>query len=259
MSAANRGAVRDPDDFYVTPAWTTRSILRAIAPRLSPEWCAPILEPSAGNGAIVDELRAFGFPSECVEAIEIDPKRADASGAKCADFLTVEPDPRFELVITNPPFSLALQFAKHAIQFLRPGGTLALLTRINWLASEERSEWMRDNTPSVYVLPKRPPFAASVKCVGVPTSKLLSGCGYRETLAIDAPRPKRCPKCGDGKIRTTTTDATEYAWMIWRPQVCVCFRAFGCSCFGARKHAAPARVHILPMPDPLDRFAEVTL
>lgn len=210
----------------------------------------PVLEPSAGNGAIVDELRAFGFPSESIEAVELDPKRADASGARCADFLTVEPDPRFELVITNPPFSLAMEFAKHALQFLRPGGTLALLLRLNWLGSEDRSEWLRANTPSVYVLSKRPPFAASIKCIGGAPPKVIDAhfgpCGFKQTLSLDAARPKRCPEC-DGKIRTTTTDATEYAWMVWRPFVCSC-----CSAPGS--HSAPARLRILPMPDPLDRF-----
>jgi hypothetical protein len=212
VSATNRGAVRNADDFYATPPWATRSILKALCRDRALYSPMAILEPSAGNGAIVDEIRAFGFPNEGIEAIEIDPNRADASGAQCADFLTIAPDPRFDLVITNPPFSLALEFAKHALQFLRPGGTLALLLRLNWLASGKRSEWLRDNTPSLYVLPKRPSFSA------------------------------------DGK-----TDATDYAWFVWRPSVCDC-----CLCAPALgRYAAPARVHILPRPV-IERARRVT-
>lgn len=34
----------------------------------------------------------------------------------------------------------------------------AFLLRLNWLASQKRAFWLRKNTPSVYVLPKRPSF-----------------------------------------------------------------------------------------------------
>lgn len=95
MSAAGRGAIRQPDDFYATPAWCVDALLRGCA-LPSGRW----LEPTAGDGAIVgevlryrrdvlwhlvesraEELQAGGgllarvlcpdFPAECVDAIEI--------------------------------------------------------------------------------------------------------------------------------------------------------------------------------------------
>ncbi len=157
MSATNRGAERVADDFYETPPWVTRLILEVAAP---PPLLGPIsiLEPAAGTGAIIDELIAYGYPSENIVGVEIDPSRADAAGAMCANFLELEPNPVYELVITNPPYSLALDFAKHAIEFVRPGGLLVLLMRLNWLASIKRAAWLRENTPDVWVIPKRPSF-----------------------------------------------------------------------------------------------------
>lgn len=153
MSATNRGAERRADDFYATPAWATRAILPALLPSRG-----RILEPAAGDGAIIDQLIAFGVPSEEIDAFEIDRGRAEASGAICADFLDQQPTALYGVVVTNPPYSLAFEFAKHGVKFLRPGGVLALLTRINWLASQKRAPWLRENTPSVHVLPKRPSF-----------------------------------------------------------------------------------------------------
>lgn len=156
MSAAGRGAERRADDFYATPSWATRAILADLFLLGRPR--GRVLEPAAGDGAIVDELRAFGVPSDEIDAFELNPGRAAASNAICTDFLKIEPDPLYGLVITNPPYSLALEFAQHGAKFVREGGELVLLTRLNWLASQRRASWLRDMTPSVYVLPKRPSF-----------------------------------------------------------------------------------------------------
>lgn len=175
MSATGRGAERRADDYYATPDWAIRAILPHFVERGLLHDRANILEPAAGDGAIVRALHAAGATVGNVEAIEIDPDRAAQSGARCADFLKVDPTlfPSFELVITNPPYALAFDFAQHALRFVRAGGALALLTRINWLASQKRAAWLRANTPSVHVLPKRSSFT------------------------------------GKG------TDATDYAWLTW--------------------------------------------
>lgn len=187
MSATNRGAVRHPDDFYATPAWCVAALLRGCA-LPSGRW----LEPTAGDGAIVDEvlrhrrdvqwhlwesrkeeLRVGGgllsrllrpdFPVECVESAEI------------GDFLSMPvPSQPFDVALGNPPFNLALEVVRHALKMSR---VVCMLLRINFLASQRRAAWMRANTPSIYVLPKRPSFKS------------------------------------DGK-----TDATEYAWFLWDGQ-----------------------------------------
>lgn len=175
MSATNRGTKRNENDFYETPGWVTRAIvphLRSMG-LLDPD--KKILEPAAGRGAIINELVSHGVFVGNVHSYEIDEGRAEASGSCCDDFLSIAELPvKFDLIITNPPYSLALEFAQHSLTFLRPGGVLALLTRLNWLASQKRATWLRSHTPSVFVLPKRPSFTG------------------------------------------TGTDATDYAWMLWR-------------------------------------------
>ncbi len=121
---------------------------------------------------------------------------------------------RADLVITNPPYNVAMDFAKRFVPWTKEGSTLALLLRLNWLGSEDRADWIRANTPATNVLPKRPPFVASITCEK--KRDRAAPCSFHVTQEVEALRPKKCPACGAG-VKVTTTDATEYAWMVWEP------------------------------------------
>jgi hypothetical protein len=222
MSATNRGAERVPQDSYPTPGWAVRRFLEAIElPRGS--W----LEPCAGSGVIVREIAEY---ADEIHAIEIareyeKPLRAALAGSSrtrpaplIGDYLLAVTAKNYDVIITNPPFSLAFEFAQKAV---READHVALLLRLNFLGSgtkSGRTPWLRQNPPDVYVLPNRPSFAASIRCV----SKIMlttgehagSTCPWRVTQPIEDERPKRCPWC-DGKVQCSTTDATEYAWFVW--------------------------------------------
>jgi len=73
-----------------------------------------------------------------------------------ADFLAWDPGPRrFDVALTNPPFSLARPFVEHARGM---ADHVVMLLRLNFLASAGRAPWMRQDAPDVYVLPNRPSF-----------------------------------------------------------------------------------------------------
>jgi len=86
-----------------------------------------VLEPSAGQGAIVDELRSIGFePTVC----EILPENARILMAKnyylaCSDFFELK-EKRFDRVIMNPPFEFQadIDHVLHAHSLLRSKGLL---------------------------------------------------------------------------------------------------------------------------------------
>ncbi len=104
--------------------------------------------------------------------VELDPARARAAralegsaSARVYDRveqrdLIADPfgDSRLDLVISNPPFSHAEDFARAAMKLVRPGGVVAFLLRLGWLASQSRVAFHRDYPSDVYVLPKRPSF-----------------------------------------------------------------------------------------------------
>ncbi len=152
MSATGRGAVRSPNDFYATPRWVTEALLRAVQ-LPGGLW----MEPSVGDGAIVravnrDDVRwlTFDIRPDCGHP-----------GVIAYDFLKLPvPDTKYDVLVGNPPFSLAMEFVQHAITQAK---IVALLLRLNFLASLRRQEFMQKNTPSVYVLSRRPAFLGNGK------------------------------------------------------------------------------------------------
>ncbi len=194
MSATGRnlpGSERRADDFYSTPAWCVRALLRTVKlPR--GHW----LEPCAGSGELFDAVEAETDISNRWDLCELQGKelRCDGKllrrllsvdcfhecvyGLHVGDFLTLssfaavtgQPKP-FDVCIGNPPYSLAKEFVDRALGCSR---VVAFLLRLNFLGSQKRAAWLREQPPSVYVLPRRPSFTDDNK-----------------------------------------TDATEYAWFVW--------------------------------------------
>lgn len=87
-----------------------------------------VLEPSCGDGRILDVLREYGCDAL---GYEYHPGRAAESRAKghsvvTANFLDQHPVEEFDFVVMNPPFygRHYIKHVKHALRFLKPGGTL---------------------------------------------------------------------------------------------------------------------------------------
>jgi hypothetical protein len=212
VSSKGRGAPVVDSEFYPTPAWCTRRILEALPvalcdPRLT--W----LEPCAGDGAIVSQLPVAHISAGDIR--DVTPHGRVNDHWQVSSFSGwVTPK---NVVITNPPFSLAPELIRH---FLPRCDWLILLLR----ASFRLSEW-RHNMPDEYKLPQRPEFLASEKCVGAGSpvvngtraKKGERGCGWARKVALDVPRSERCPACC-GIVQRSTSDSSEYSWFVWTPE-----------------------------------------
>lgn len=175
MSATNRGSERRAYDFYTTPADTVHAFLDSFEGISTSD---RILEPSAGNGAIIQALRDHGYTNR-IDAVEIRPDELAALEA-LADTVTIgsffdyDPGLGYDVIIGNPPYSMALEFINKSLELLHPGGLLIFLLRTNFLESERRFKWWQEHPLSgLYPLHKRPSFT------------------------------------GHG------TDATSYSWFVW--------------------------------------------
>ncbi|AVZ70898.1 SAM-dependent methyltransferase [Streptomyces lunaelactis] len=88
-----------------------------------------VLEPSAGRGAIAHRVAEF-CSVNCIELLEENAKALTAAGlvrsVEVGDFLEIDPEPRYDRVLMNPPFAKQADIAhvRHALKFLRPGGLL---------------------------------------------------------------------------------------------------------------------------------------
>lgn len=161
MSATNRGSKRVESDFYATPLESIYALLDNYD-GIKPTDC--ILEPSAGNGNIIKALRDKGY-NNLIHAIECRPEESDAlekAGADLiliSDFLEVDSKIKYDVIIGNPPYSLAQEFIDKSLSLLNPGGRLIFLLRTNFLESKKRFAWWQNKLPSgLYVLNKRPSF-----------------------------------------------------------------------------------------------------
>ena len=171
MSSTNRGLERIANDVYPTPDWLTRAILPALRKRL-PKGPISVLEPACGSKQAIAEVIRTAWPHAQVTC-------SDIVEPWSSDFLTLQPSPTFDLVITNPPFYAALEFVQQALRWRRTEtSVVAMLLRLNFLGSQKRAPWLRAHMPSVYVSPKRPSF-------------------------------------GLNKQGKPGTDSIEYAWFVW--------------------------------------------
>lgn len=126
MSQRNSGYDRKPNDLYSTPSWVTEALL----PHLPLLNGAVIWEPAAGEGAIVEVLRAR-LPRCDVYASDLAPPIGFEAKVDGHDFLGEPPRMHADAVITNPPYGRdAIKFIERALEVTRPTrGIVAMLLR----------------------------------------------------------------------------------------------------------------------------------
>lgn len=128
-------AVSKDLQFYPTPEKVIAELLSGYD---TPDWAGlRVLEPSCGDGRIMDALRKKG--AGYVFGIEVDGRRAQEARDKghhvmTANFLTTYPSDGlagqhwrdFDAAVMNPPFA-GKHYAKHvrnALQWVKPGGVV---------------------------------------------------------------------------------------------------------------------------------------
>ena len=120
MTAKNNKKPSIPGDKYYTPRWLVRQCFDIIVPEICPN-PELILEPCVGSGRFAEQ-----FPDAEVTGIDID---AYAMGPKYCDFYSNEDflqntylnNKSFDLVITNPPFTLAREFIEKSLEVANTG------------------------------------------------------------------------------------------------------------------------------------------
>ncbi len=124
----NNTGGRSPRDFYQTP----RSMTDALFDLPDMKYIkTPILEPAVGKGAIVHAIMPFLAHLNDIVAYDLQPG-VGFDGPR--DFL--KETRKFPTIITNPPFSLALEFIKKSKEVATH--TFALLMDLEYLHGSQR-------------------------------------------------------------------------------------------------------------------------
>lgn len=153
MSSTNRSNARDKhiSDYYITPVPRILEFLDAFN-EVSNVFNVPgvkILDPCAGG----DHDHDMSYPSairekfgddKIIETMDI---REDSRANYISNYLqTVLPEPP-DVIITNPPFNIALDIVKKALMDVRDRGYVIMLLRLNFFGSNERFPFFNEYMP----------------------------------------------------------------------------------------------------------------
>lgn len=160
MSSTNRGrARRANNDTYPTQTWVLDTLFQAETPALIIRKATSILEPTAGDGRLLKRIRETQNFSAAMTAVEIREGAVTDASANTniiyGDFLGM-PVGEFDVAISNPPFSIALEIIERSIM---SATDVFMLERLNFLETKARYPFLSKTTPDVYIISApRPSF-----------------------------------------------------------------------------------------------------
>lgn len=168
LGASNHSKeIREIEDFYATEPKAVEMLLNKES------FSSNVWECACGQGHISEVLKSHGYNVYSSDLID----RGYGLGGQ--DFLKYQDKINCD-IITNPPYKIALDFIKHALEITSVGNKVAFLLKIQFLESDIRRNFFEINPPKyVYVFSKR----------------------------------TNCAKNGD--FETYKTNAICYAWYIW--------------------------------------------
>ena len=132
-------------DFFPTPPWATRALLRHVLPAVLDGFhICSAWDPCCGEGHMAEILR------EDIALVTASDVFDYGKGYAVADFLAADTAivPRCDLVAMNPPFNAAVAFVEKA---MTQATVVAALLRTAWIEGEDRYERLfRDRPPTVF-------------------------------------------------------------------------------------------------------------
>ena len=163
MSSTNRTNAKERhiSDYYVTPKDCIKEFLNEWMLDLNGEFWddklyvgerpdrALWLDPCAGG----DKNHKMSYPEVLKEMLDVDTATIDIREDSLAeikkDFLNVDfyEKEKFDVVITNPPFNLAMEVIKKSLECVSEGGYVVMLLRLNFFGSKMRKPFWDQQLP----------------------------------------------------------------------------------------------------------------
>jgi hypothetical protein len=138
---------RQKDDFYPTPQYVVEDLLNRE------KFNGKIWEPACGDGAMTDIFKKFGYETYSSDIID------RGYGNSGIDFLKCDTNNGCSSIITNPPYSIALEFVLKAKELLTDDNAkIAMFLKTVFLESSGRYEMFQDKEfplKSIYQFSKR--------------------------------------------------------------------------------------------------------
>lgn len=209
MSSTNRSNSRNVHiaDYYVTPIADIELFLREFDKRIKLDWNnVKIIDPCAGGNREVkdgDGIKEIYHPMSYQTAIHnifgncnvnnID-IREDSLAETKGDYLEIDVK-NFapQIIITNPPFNLAVPIIEKALDDVVENGYVIMLLRLNFFGSKERKSFFDKYLPEWC-------FVHHIR-IGFIDKKNENG-----YVLFDK----------NGQVRRGSTDSIEYMHAVWK-------------------------------------------
>ena len=148
LAASNHSETeRENNDYYATPPKAVEELLRRE------QFNHYVWECSVGGGHIAEVLKQNGYDVKCSDIID-----RGYDNTEVADFLHTERDKNdfARDIITNPPYSMATEFVKHALDISMDSTKVAMFLKIQFLETKKRYELFKEYPPKkIYVFVNR--------------------------------------------------------------------------------------------------------
>ena len=161
MSSTNRSNSRDTHiaDYYVTPIDKISDFLEEFEKVENVDKNIQILDCCAGG----DEKHPMSYPEALskkgfnnISTLDI---REDSLSENKGDYLHIDYKNKMDMIITNPPFSLALDIIKKSLEDVKKGGFVIMLLRLNYFGGKVRKAlWEKQMPKYCFVHHKRISF-----------------------------------------------------------------------------------------------------
>jgi hypothetical protein len=154
---------RRDNDYYPTPYDVIHKIMPYIDEYTDGFNFVSALDPGAGNARLLKTFVNY-HKRECLKTVVETSKEhntyPDGFSFINENYLTCKTPRKFNVIISNPPFSLALEFIKKSFELLDDHGTMFFLLRLGFLAGIRRYKelWINHRPTAIYILSKRPSF-----------------------------------------------------------------------------------------------------
>lgn len=154
--------MRNHHDYYPTPATTANDFFKKFI-ELEPRFDftnAAVLDPSAGGCAVHEmsypvALERLG----CTNITSVD-IRADSRATIKANYMEWYPTRHYDMVVTNPPYTIAIDYIVTALEDCVEDGFVVMLLRLNYFGSVGRRDFWQQHMPVYCVIhSQRPRFA----------------------------------------------------------------------------------------------------
>lgn len=155
LAGGNSEYGRVDNDFYATDPKAVEMLLDTI--NYTPQG-REFLEPCVGEGHIADTVNRYYNDYFHMTGLDIVDRGWNNGRFIKENFLTWKYKILYDLIITNPPYSLAREFVEKGMECLKIGGIMAMFLKIQFLEGAKRKELFDKYPPKyIYVFRNRMP------------------------------------------------------------------------------------------------------